>query len=132
MLNWREPSIGWPPPDPDRFPRTWKCPLPDSSITLLSDDEYVRQFRERQQRDFRHRVGYNDSQSSSHDYDLAEDRDRSLIPEDDLQAPAAWKDSDGDRLEDFGVDEDIEFYDEDEAPLVNVLQRQQSTHLSSF
>ena len=36
----------------------------------------------------------------------------------------AWRDSEGDRLDDFGVDEDIEFYDEDDIPLAELLLRQ--------
>jgi len=34
-----------------------------------------------------------------------------------------WKDSDGDRLRDFGVDEDVEFYDEDNVPLGELLRK---------
>ena len=39
------------------------------------------------------------------------------------KATAGWKDSDGDRLEDFGVDEEIDFYDEDDIPLSELLKR---------
>jgi palmitoyltransferase len=35
----------------------------------------------------------------------------------------AWRDSDGQRLGDYGVDEDVEFYDEDEVPLSVVRER---------
>ena len=36
----------------------------------------------------------------------------------------AWENSEGERLKDFGVDEDIEFYDEeDEVPLSQLLVR---------
>ena len=34
-----------------------------------------------------------------------------------------WRDSEGDRLGDFGVDEDAEFYDEDDIPLAELLRR---------
>ena len=34
-----------------------------------------------------------------------------------------WRDSEGDRLDDFGVDEDAEHYDEDEIPLTELLRR---------
>ena len=34
-----------------------------------------------------------------------------------------WRDSEGDRLEDFGVDEDAECYDEDDLPLTELLRR---------
>lgn len=37
-----------------------------------------------------------------------------------------WRDSEGDRLDDFGVDESVEFYDEDDIPLSKLLQRQKN------
>ena len=35
----------------------------------------------------------------------------------------AWRTSEGDRLKDFGVDEDAEFYDEDNIPLAQLFRR---------
>lgn len=35
----------------------------------------------------------------------------------------AWRDSDGQRLGDYGVDEEVEFYDEDDVPLSVVRER---------
>lgn len=37
-----------------------------------------------------------------------------------------WRNSDGDRLRDFGVDEDAEFYDEDDIPLAELLKRRKA------
>jgi palmitoyltransferase len=37
----------------------------------------------------------------------------------------AWRNSEGERLRDFGVDEEIEFYDEEDIPL-GVLMRQRA------
>lgn len=34
-----------------------------------------------------------------------------------------WQNSDGDRLEDYGVDEEADLYDEDNVPLAEVLRR---------
>lgn len=34
----------------------------------------------------------------------------------------SWRDSEGDRLDDFGVDEDVECRDEDEMPLAELLR----------
>lgn len=36
-----------------------------------------------------------------------------------------WRNSEGDRLQDFGVDEDADFYDEDNIPLAELLRRRQ-------
>lgn len=38
----------------------------------------------------------------------------------------SWRDPEGDRLGDFGVDELIEFYDEDDLPLATILQQQRN------
>jgi palmitoyltransferase len=39
-----------------------------------------------------------------------------------------WRNSEGERLQDFGVDEDVEFYDEqeDEIPLAELMARRQA------
>lgn len=37
-----------------------------------------------------------------------------------------WRDPEGDRLGDFGVDELVEFYDEDDLPLATILQQQRN------
>lgn len=37
-----------------------------------------------------------------------------------------WRDSEGDRLRDFGVDEEVEFYDEDDIPLAELLRRRKT------
>lgn len=37
-----------------------------------------------------------------------------------------WRDSAGDGLDDFGVDENVEFYDEDLMPLARFMERQDS------
>lgn len=37
-----------------------------------------------------------------------------------------WRDPEGDRLDDFGVDELVEFYDEDDLPLATILQQQRN------
>lgn len=36
----------------------------------------------------------------------------------------SWKNSEGERLRDFGVDEEIEFYDEEDIPLAVLIQQQ--------
>lgn len=38
-----------------------------------------------------------------------------------LHGEHGWRDSEGDRLDDFGVDEDVEFYDGDQVPLAELL-----------
>jgi palmitoyltransferase len=44
------------------------------------------------------------------------------------EGEAAWRNSEGERLKDFGVDEDVEFYDEqdDDVPLSELIARRQA------
>lgn len=35
----------------------------------------------------------------------------------------SWRNADGERLRDFGVDEDVEFYDEDDVPLAILMEQ---------
>lgn len=42
-----------------------------------------------------------------------------------------WRNSEGERLNDFGVDEDVEFYDEDEVPLGELMKRKNLTNDSA-
>jgi palmitoyltransferase len=35
----------------------------------------------------------------------------------------SWKNAEGERLQDFGVDEEVEFYDEDDVPLGDLMRR---------
>lgn len=37
-----------------------------------------------------------------------------------------WRDGEGDRLGDFGVDEEAEFYDEDDIPLARLVEQRRS------
>jgi palmitoyltransferase len=39
-----------------------------------------------------------------------------------------WRNSEGERLKDFGVDEDAEFYDEDDVPLGELMKRKNLTN----
>ncbi len=129
-----DPSLLWPPPDPDRMPRS-KLRLVDSSAfirstTMESNQDRVDAFRQRQRQDM-NRLSHK-SPSTVHGRTYRAHRS------DDNEAPEAvghelaessalpinekgWRDSEGDRLDDFGVDEDVEFYDEDEVPLAELL-----------
>jgi len=37
-----------------------------------------------------------------------------------------WRNKEGERLADFGLDEDAEFYDEDNLPLAEIMRRRQA------
>jgi palmitoyltransferase len=49
--------------------------------------------------------------------------------ESNCEGEESWRNADGERLEDFGVDEDIEFYDEDNIPLAELMERRRKKQL---
>jgi palmitoyltransferase len=100
----------------------------------LSDREQIEAFHRRQQADMQRReggVGVVRRKPFHERY--AEDRNRDDEasdmgePDEGLSGgEEGWKDSDGDRLRDFGVDEEVEFYDEDDVPLGELLRRRRN------
>lgn len=132
--GFEEPGQSWPPPDPDRMPRVQRNDESMNAFTAQHDGltgrEEVEAFRRRQQQDYDRRYGDDQlqkrkvfhkryaSNTSSIDYESDEDRDSASGEE-------GWQDSGGNRLKDYGVDEDVEFYDEDEMPLAELLRRRQ-------
>ena len=89
-------------------------------------------FRRRQQEDLKR---YDQAATTSsqgrrlrEQYGNAGNRNGSLSSQsahyDDLgNSGEAWRDSEGDRLDDFGVDEDAELHNEDSIPLVELLRK---------
>lgn len=53
-----------------------------------------------------------------------------VTSDDDEEGEEAWQNSEGDRLKDFGVDEEADFYDEEDLPLTEVLHRRKSWTIS--
>lgn len=96
-----------------------------------SNEDVIESFRRRQQEDMRRFQG---SQSQFyrrkpfHDrYNLKEEEDAEDVPGSESGVPSAgeegWRNSEGDCLRDFGVEEEVEFYDEDDVPLAELLRR---------
>ncbi|OCL01827.1 palmitoyltransferase pfa4 [Glonium stellatum] len=131
-------SLPWPPPDPDRMQR--KVPLGfdrEEAFTQygpeLTGQESMEAFRRRQQVDmqrwkasepyvqrrkpFAKRLESMAGDTEECSSDRADD-DESTSG----SGEEGWKNSEGERLGDFGVDEDAEFYDED-VPLSELIAR---------
>ncbi len=136
-LTVTDPTQSWPPPDPDRMSRKPNV-MSDQAFTYADDSrssrEQIDAFRRRQEEDLKrfHYAGPVVRRRPFHerhkDDGLENDQNTK-----DLQSrnsvdggEEAWRDSEGDRLNDYGVDEDIEFYDEDSIPLAELLLRQQA------
>jgi palmitoyltransferase len=132
--GFEEPGQTWPPPDPDRMPRTSRSDEAESAFTYqhedLSPGEELKAFKERQQADLDRRQAQNGVLRRKPFRDRFEGDTNEIVEddyldedEDDLSGEEDWADSDGNRLKDFGVEEDVEFYDEDDIPIAELLRR---------
>jgi palmitoyltransferase len=145
----------WPPPDPDRaYKRPMKA-VNGGAFTYqnsdLSAEETMAAFRARQAEDvvrrrqpFVERLEALQSTNArdDDDGDLYEYGDDASDAEDEKQergkygdgeGEEGWRNSEGERLKDFGVDEDVEFYDEqeDEIPLAELISRRREASAST-
>ncbi|KAF2730182.1 hypothetical protein EJ04DRAFT_515439 [Polyplosphaeria fusca] len=139
--GFEERGATWPPPDPDRLTRKMPKGFDRDAEAFtyldegLSNEETVAAFRERQERDaVRRRKPFADRlearvvkekgglEEDAYDaYDGYEDDEGE---DGEHSGEEGWRNSEGERLRDFGVDEDAEFYDEeDDVPLSELIAR---------
>jgi palmitoyltransferase len=127
----------WPPPDPDKMRRAgrdWPAARRNLEAELkdlhLTPEEQKAAFKLRQERDWEKRQMLMAELEEVDTYEIVTDED------DDAEGYAernknSWVDSDGERLRDFGVDEEAEenidaTYDDD-VPLGELLRRRKPT-----
>lgn len=139
--GFEDPGTSWPPPDPDRIPRLQRSHQALEAFTVqhfgLTEREEVEAFRRRQEEDYRRRYGHDPAQRRKAFHKRHESHASSTAGDDLLNDEAdsasgeeGWQDSGGNRLKDYGVDEDVEFYDEDDVPLAEILRRRQEKRIS--
>lgn len=138
----------WPPIDPDKLPRpSPKIQDQDDNAFSRDDEDEVQAFRRRQEEDIKRwenmrqrslssssRLGKSPAaMAQEHD----EDSGRGVLDDDDydsdeyeegMDGEAGWTNSDGDRLRDYGVDEDAELIldADDDVPLGELLRRRRA------
>jgi palmitoyltransferase len=154
-LTLPDPSKPWPPPDPDRMFRAARKPLVGDGFTQAMDVESFRARQTAdmaryedmdgdyvvRRRPFHERLEAASRQDTGRVYELDDDYedDQALVSDDEpLETPSkmrsdhddageeAWRNKEGERLADFGVDEVADFYDEDDLPLAELLRRRQA------
>ncbi|RMZ91847.1 hypothetical protein DV736_g895, partial [Chaetothyriales sp. CBS 134916] len=133
--GFEEPGQTWPPPDPDRMPRLPREQDAKDAFTYheyLTAEAEIEAFKQRQAADLARRVRTNGPQRRKpfhHRFDLETEQrvENEYLDDDatDLSGEEGWQDSGGNRLRDYGVEEDIEFYDEDDMPIAKLLQRRE-------
>ncbi|EFE38545.1 palmitoyltransferase with autoacylation activity Pfa4, putative [Trichophyton verrucosum HKI 0517] len=134
-LMSEDESLTWPPPDPDRMSRN--TPQRQDRTTLLGDGrnfdyDEVEAFHKRQEADYlRQRAvsevrrrkpfhkRYIKKGDDGHLSNISDSEDEELSN----SGEEGWRNSEGERLKDFGVDEEVEFYDEDDIPLAELIRR---------
>lgn len=138
--DWEENGFNrieglWPPLDPEKIRkknRQWPAARRDFQEELrraqLSPEEEKAEFKKRQQADDRRRRMLMAELEEVDDYDMMYEDDDDY---DKVGAPEDWKNSDGERLQDFGVDEETELapgpFQDDDVPLAELLRRRKVT-----
>ncbi|KAJ9610460.1 Palmitoyltransferase [Cladophialophora chaetospira] len=132
--GFEDPNTSWPPPDPDRMPRVERPHDANGAFVHdrdhLSQDQEMEAFKRRQEADYQHRADFYGVQRRKpfhqrfgSDSSTPVDDGSADLDEDSNSGEEGWRDSDGNRLKDYGVDEDVEFYDEDSVPIAELLRR---------
>ena len=151
----------WPPPDPDRAYRRNATAVNADAFRFaeseLNAEDTVAAFKMRQAEDaVRRRRPYagaveRDAMEDEMDGEMVRDEEEYAYGDDasddveeeeddesrkngkEREGEAAWRNSEGERLKDFGVDEDVEFYDEqdDDVPLSQLIARRQAAAANS-
>lgn len=127
--GFEDASKVWPPPDPDKMPRATR--RLDQNLELRqygSPAEEKEAFRRRQQDDFERRrrpvvENFVEEDSNSDESELDEYESEY---EEGLDGQEGWTNSEGERLRDFGVDEDTEVLEDDDVPLGELLRRRKT------
>jgi palmitoyltransferase len=132
-----DPSVTWPPPDPDRIPRATRSSAADPypfvhGNALMSNQEVIESFQKRQEEDMKRWVSPNNEIQRRRPFHKRQKDDLNSGSDggesDDASeedGEEGWRNSEGERLADFGVDESVEFYDDD-VPLSELLRRKRA------
>ncbi|KAL4864897.1 hypothetical protein BDV12DRAFT_158666 [Aspergillus spectabilis] len=129
--GFEDPSVSWPPPDPDRIPlpsREQESKFTYETAETTGHIE-IEAFNKRQAADLKRRRGPAEVErrKAFHarlDESLSGSSEQSSGASDDSDSgEEAWRNSEGERLRDFGVDEEAEFYDEEDIPLAILMQQ---------
>lgn len=133
-LNRREGM--WPPPDPDKMRRGlggWPAARDaENSVRLpryASKEDELEAFKSRQEADGRRWRGERSRLMAEleEDYDLVSDESGDGY-EQGADGEPGWTNADGERLRDYGVDEDEDVTEDEDVPLAELLRRRKVLH----
>jgi palmitoyltransferase len=123
--GFEDAGKAWPPPDPDKMSRRSHILGKDvDSRKYGSPAEEMAAFKKRQQKDYERwaetKDGADDKQSSE------ESEAYESEYEEGIDGLEGWTNSDGDRLRDYGVDEEADVLADDDIPLGEILRRRKA------
>ena len=137
--DFEDPGTSWPPPDPDRMPRQTNLIRAQEAFTYqhgdLSPAEEIAAFKARQHKDFARQSTESklNRRRPFHERYADHEGSTTISPEatwtqnESEIGEEGWRDYDGNRLEDFGVEASVEFYDMDDLPLSELLKRKKES-----
>lgn len=127
--GFEDASKMWPPPDPDKMPRPARRLDQEIEIRSYGSPAEEREaFRRRQEEDFERRLKITTQHKVEREGDNYEDDadEYESEYEEGLDGEEGWTNADGERLRDFGVDEDAEVVADDDIPLGELLRRRKA------
>ncbi|KAI9810053.1 MAG: Palmitoyltransferase [Phylliscum demangeonii] len=145
--GFTDPSLDWPPPDPERLPQRHRGLEPGPAFVygeeaLLSPSEQMAAFRRRQLADLERRRRGRTAEGRTDRLEMDDDRaaeedqddDEEDEEEDEIGSSKAlpyedpWTNREGERLTDYGVDEDTEMDGAEDLPLAELRRRRAPSH----
>ena len=155
LTSRTDPSKPWPPPDPDRMFRIPRRPISGNGFTQSmdmddfrkrqdadfaryadADGEYIvrrRPFHERLEEMDRasRQDAYNRDETAIETESEGSESGEGFPPTSkeatqDGAGEEGWRNKEGERLADFGVDEVADFYDEENLPLAELMRRRKA------
>ncbi|KAL4803045.1 DHHC palmitoyltransferase-domain-containing protein [Aspergillus unguis] len=131
--GFEDPSVSWPPPDPDRIPIPARDQRNEFAYATEATGQFeVEAFNHRKAADLKRRRAPIEVERRKPFYartsEAESEAEGESSEEDDVsddgseRGEEGWKNSEGERLRDFGVDEEVEFYDEEDIPLAMLMQ----------
>ncbi|KAI9369393.1 DHHC palmitoyltransferase-domain-containing protein [Aspergillus egyptiacus] len=130
--GFEDPGVSWPPPDPDRIPIAPRGKQNGMGFSTAETTGHIEieAFNKRKAEDLKRRRFPIEVERRKRFHERFDESGNELSDEysevsggDSDNGEEAWRNSEGERLRDFGVDEEAEFYDEEDIPLAVLMQQ---------
>jgi palmitoyltransferase len=129
--GFEDASKVWPPPDPDKVPRAPRSSDKDEDIKVYgSPAEEIEAFKRRQQKDYERWGGKQENTANDGVSDDEQPDDYESEYEEGVDGEEGWTNADGERLRDYGVDEEAEVLADEDIPLGELLRRRKTRSYS--